>query len=36
VRAEDVTIALIENSREAWSFGNGTAQYVVLPKEQWK
>lgn len=36
VRAEDVTIALVENSREDWSFGNGIAQYVVLPKEQWK
>ena len=27
---------LIENSREDWSFGNGDAQYVILPKEQWK
>jgi 4-oxalocrotonate tautomerase len=36
VRPEDVTVALVENNREDWSFGNGIAQYVVLPKEQWK
>lgn len=36
VRPEDVTISLIESTREDWSFGNGVAQYVVLPKEQWK
>jgi 4-oxalocrotonate tautomerase len=36
VRAEDVCIALVENQRGDWSFGNGVAQYLVLPKEQWK
>jgi 4-oxalocrotonate tautomerase len=36
VRSEDVTIAFIENTRGDWSFGNGVAQYLVLPKEQWK
>ena len=36
VRPEDVTITLVENVRENWSFGNGVAQYLVLPKEQWK
>jgi len=36
VRPEDVTIALVQNSREDWSFGNGIAQYVELPKERWK
>ena len=36
VRPEDVVIALVENTREDWSFGNGVAQYVVLPKERWK
>jgi phenylpyruvate tautomerase PptA (4-oxalocrotonate tautomerase family) len=36
VRPEDVTITLVENVRENWSFGNGIAQYVVLPREQWK
>jgi phenylpyruvate tautomerase PptA (4-oxalocrotonate tautomerase family) len=36
VRPEDVAITLVESSREDWSFGNGVAQYVVLPKEEWK
>jgi 4-oxalocrotonate tautomerase len=36
MRAEDVTIVLVENTRENWSFGNGVAQYLTLPKEQWK
>jgi 4-oxalocrotonate tautomerase len=36
LRSEDVNMHLIENSREDWSFGNGDAQYVILPKEQWK
>jgi len=35
IRPEDVTIVLIENKREDWSFGNGVAQYLTLPKEQW-
>jgi phenylpyruvate tautomerase PptA (4-oxalocrotonate tautomerase family) len=36
LRPEDINMHLIENSREDWSFGNGDAQYVILPKEQWK
>jgi 4-oxalocrotonate tautomerase len=36
VRPEDVAISLVESTREDWSFGNGMAQYVVLPKDQWK
>ncbi len=36
VQPGDVTITLSENVRENWSFGNGVAQYVVLPKDQWK
>jgi len=36
LRPEDLAIALVENTREDWSFGNGIAQYVVLPKEEWK
>jgi 4-oxalocrotonate tautomerase len=36
VRPQDVTIHLVENTREDWSFGNGEAQYLVLPREQWK
>lgn len=36
VRPEDVTIALSENTRADWSFGRGRAQYLELPKEQWR
>ena len=36
IRPEDVMISLIENTRSDWSFGNGVAQYLVLPKEEWK
>lgn len=36
VRPQDVTISLVPSTREDWSFGNGVAQYVVLPKEAWK
>ncbi len=36
VRPEDVAITIGEGTREDWSFGNGVAQYLVLPKEEWK
>jgi phenylpyruvate tautomerase PptA (4-oxalocrotonate tautomerase family) len=36
VRREDVTIVLVENTRDNWSFGNGVAQYLTLPSDQWK
>ena len=36
VRPENVNMHLIENAREDWSFGDGDAQYVILPSEQWK
>jgi 4-oxalocrotonate tautomerase len=36
IRPQDVLINLVEDKREDWSFGNGLAQYVVLPKEQWR
>jgi 4-oxalocrotonate tautomerase len=36
VRPEDVTVILVENQREDWSFGNGVAQYLTLSKDQWK
>jgi len=36
VRPQDIAITLSESTREDWSFGEGVAQYVVLPKEQWK
>jgi 4-oxalocrotonate tautomerase len=33
---EDLAISIVESTREDWSFGNGVAQYLVLPKEEWK
>jgi 4-oxalocrotonate tautomerase len=36
LRREDVTIVLVENTRENWSFGDGIAQYVTMPSDQWK
>ena len=36
LRHEDVMITLLENSRADWSFGNGIASYLALPKAQWK
>jgi len=35
-RAEEVLITLVENTRGDWSFGNGVAQYLTLPKEAWR
>lgn len=36
VRPQNVIINLVEDTRADWSFGNGAAQYVVLPKDKWK
>lgn len=36
LRPQDVLIHLVENTREDWSFGNGEAQYLRLPPEQWR
>lgn len=35
-RPQDVFITLSENTRADWSFGNGVAQYLELPREQWR
>jgi phenylpyruvate tautomerase PptA (4-oxalocrotonate tautomerase family) len=35
-RREDVFITLVENSRADWSFGNGVAQYLHLPRSEWR
>jgi phenylpyruvate tautomerase PptA (4-oxalocrotonate tautomerase family) len=35
-RPEDVVIVMVENTRADWSFGNGVAQYLTMPKEQWR
>ena len=36
VRAEDVSVVLTENEREDWSFGNGQASYLEIPRENWR
>jgi len=36
IRTEDVTVILVENEREDWSFGRGQANYLVLPRESWR
>lgn len=36
MRREDLIVTLIENAREDWSFGNGEAQYLTLPRERWR
>jgi phenylpyruvate tautomerase PptA (4-oxalocrotonate tautomerase family) len=36
LRPQDLVISLVESTREDWSFGNGIAHYVVLPREEWK
>jgi len=35
-RREDVFLSLVENTRGDWSFGNGAAQYLTLPRDEWK
>jgi phenylpyruvate tautomerase PptA (4-oxalocrotonate tautomerase family) len=36
MRPEDLAVSIVESTREDWSFGNGVAQYLVLPREEWK
>ena len=33
---EDLAISIVESTREDWSFGTGVAQYLEMPKDQWK
>jgi 4-oxalocrotonate tautomerase len=35
VRPENLTVILVENGREDWSFGRGRANYLELPREEW-
>ena len=35
-RPEDLAVSLVENTREDWSFGNGEASYLTLPRERWR
>jgi 4-oxalocrotonate tautomerase len=36
LRPQDLFVVLTETGWDSWSFGNGVAQYVELPREQWK
>ncbi len=36
MRPQDVFITLVENTIECWSFGNGQAQMLDLPQDQWR
>ena len=36
LRTENLTVAMVENGRDDWSFGRGQASYVELPREAWR
>ena len=36
IRPENVTVAMVENEREDWSFGHGQASYLELPRSAWR
>ncbi len=36
LRREDLGVVLTENAREDWSFGNGQANYLELPRDRWR
>ena len=36
IRPENVTVAMVENEREDWSFGHGQASYLELPRYAWR
>jgi 4-oxalocrotonate tautomerase len=36
LRTENLTVAMVENGREDWSFGRGQASYVELPRDAWR
>ncbi len=36
LRTEDLGVVLTENEREDWSFGNGRASYLELPRDAWR
>jgi 4-oxalocrotonate tautomerase len=36
LRTEDLGVVLTENAREDWSFGNGRASYLELPRNAWR
>jgi len=36
LREQDLAVCLVENEREDWSFGNGRASYLTIPKDRWR
>jgi 4-oxalocrotonate tautomerase len=36
LREQDLAVCLVENAREDWSFGNGEASYLTIPKDRWR
>jgi hypothetical protein len=36
MRTENVTVVMVENEREDWSFGRGQASYLELPPDAWR
>jgi phenylpyruvate tautomerase PptA (4-oxalocrotonate tautomerase family) len=36
LRPQDLAVCLVENEREDWSFGNGEASYLTIPKDRWR
>jgi 4-oxalocrotonate tautomerase len=36
MRTEDVAVVMVENAREDWSFGRGQANYLELPRKEWR
>ena len=36
LRPEDLTVVLVANQREDWSFGHGRASYLTSPRDRWR
>jgi len=36
LRPEDLFVTLVENTLDNWTFGNGEAQCLILPRERWR
>jgi 4-oxalocrotonate tautomerase len=36
LRPEDLAVSLVENQREDWSFGHGSASYLTIPRDRWR
>ncbi len=36
LRPQDLFVTLVENSLDNWTFGNGVAQCITVPRERWR